>query len=84
MHANVLNFEPHSALFVQDENPLIFYKEIARIAEKRLLHGGLLYVEINENFGNEVALIFTDAGLSESLIIRDIHEKNRFVRAVKM
>jgi release factor glutamine methyltransferase len=83
MHPNVLNFEPATALFVKDQDPLEFYKAIARIAAERLVHGGLLYVEINENFGDEVASLFRENGLGNSEIIRDIHEKKRFVKTIK-
>jgi release factor glutamine methyltransferase len=83
MHRNVLNFEPAIALFVQDQDPLEFYKAIAGIALERLIHGGQLYVEINEKFGDEVVRLFRENGLGSPEIIRDIHEKNRFVKAVK-
>lgn len=83
MHDNVLNFEPVSALFVRDENPLEFYKAIAEIASEKLTIGGLLYVEINENFGFEVVELFRASGLRDPELIRDIHEKNRFVKAIK-
>jgi release factor glutamine methyltransferase len=83
MHHNVLNFEPATALFVPDKDPLKFYKAIAWIAVEKLIHGGLLYVEINEKFGNEVVRLFLENGLGNPEIIQDIHEKNRFVKAVK-
>jgi release factor glutamine methyltransferase len=81
MHANVLNFEPANALFVRDENPLEFYKAISEIAIQKLNTGGILYVEINENFGIEVADLFRNTGLKEVEIITDIYEKDRFVKA---
>jgi release factor glutamine methyltransferase len=84
MHANVLNYEPSLALFVSDENPLIFYEAIAEIALTHLVKGGILYVEINEAFGMEVVQLFRNAGLSETEIIPDIHDKNRFVKAIKL
>jgi len=83
MHSNVLNFEPQLALFVKDEDPLIFYKAIADIATHKLSVNGVLYVEINENFAHEVVELFTSVGLCDIEIIRDIHDKNRFVKAVK-
>jgi len=83
MHANVLNFEPATALFVRDENPLEFYQAISEIAMGKLKPGGVLYVEINDNFGIEVAELFRMAGLKEAEIITDIHEKDRFVKAKK-
>ena len=83
MHANVLDFEPAVALFVSDNDPLLFYRAIAMFAFERLNGGGKVYVEINENFGPEVAELFREAGLNDVLIIPDIHEKDRFVSATK-
>lgn len=83
MHKNVLEFEPFTALFVSDQDALIFYKAIAKIAAKKLFSNGVLMVEINENFASEIVEIFTLEGFAEAQIIRDIHEKNRFVKAVK-
>ena len=54
MHQNVIDYEPHNALFVEDSNPLIFYEKIALIASKNLNSNGLLFFEINENFGNQI------------------------------
>ncbi|KRO53512.1 MAG: hypothetical protein ABR79_06360, partial [Cryomorphaceae bacterium BACL11 MAG-121001-bin54] len=59
MHENVLAYEPHSALFVTDKNPLIFYKQIANLATKSLTSGGKLFFEINEQFANELIVILT-------------------------
>jgi release factor glutamine methyltransferase len=80
---NVLNYEPATALFVRDDNPLGFYRAISGIALQKLFSGGLLYVEINENFGFEVADLFRASGFSDPEIIRDIHGKNRIVKAIK-
>ncbi len=81
MRNNVLDFEPHLALFVEDTEPLIFYQAIARFAFQALEKDGLLVVEINENLGQETAGVFSEAGFSDVTIINDIHKKNRFVRA---
>ncbi len=81
MRSNVLNFEPHLALFVEDADPLIFYQAIARFASQTLKKEGLVLVEINENLGRETAGVFSEAGFSEVAIIQDIHKKNRFVQA---
>jgi release factor glutamine methyltransferase len=83
MHPNVLNYEPASALFVRDDNPLVYYRAIAEIASDRLNNGGRVYVEINENFGSEVAGIFLSAGLQDTEVFRDIHGKDRFVKAMR-
>jgi release factor glutamine methyltransferase len=78
---NVLNYEPHSALFVPDSNPLLYYKAIVKFAEKSLANKGKLYVEINECFGDEVAELFRDSGL-DTEIRKDLRGKNRFVKGV--
>ncbi|MBL1233546.1 MAG: peptide chain release factor N(5)-glutamine methyltransferase [Vicingaceae bacterium] len=82
MHSNVLDYEPHLALFVPDENPLLFYERIANIAVKHLNKNGSLYVEINEQFGDEVGLLFNKKGLNKVEIVKDINDKNRMVKAV--
>jgi release factor glutamine methyltransferase len=81
MRNNVLNFEPHLALFVEDNDPLIFYQAIARFAFRALKKDGLVVVEINESLGQETADVFTQTGFTEAVVIKDIHQKNRFVKA---
>lgn len=81
MRSNVLNFEPHLALFVEDNDPLIFYLAIARFAFQTLKEDGLVVVEINESLGKETAEVFRQTGFSETEILNDIHQKNRFVKA---
>lgn len=83
MHDNVLNYEPHLALFVPDNDPLIFYKIIATKGKEALKSGGRLVVEINERFGKEVCAVFAGAGLSDVRIIKDLQNKDRIVSAVK-
>ncbi|GAB2624928.1 peptide chain release factor N(5)-glutamine methyltransferase [Emticicia sediminis] len=82
MQKNVLDFEPHLALFVEDAEPLIFYEAIANFAFNNLTENGLVAVEINEALGEETADVFRRKGFSEVEIIKDIHQKNRFVSAV--
>lgn len=82
MQKNVLDFEPHLALFVENSEPLIFYEAIADIAWNNLNNNGLVAVEINEALGKETAEIFIKKGFSEVRIIKDIHQKERFVSAV--
>lgn len=84
MRSNVLNYEPHLALFVEDEEPLIFYNAIARHAATNLKNGGKLYCEINESFGNKVAHLFESYGLTNCEIKRDLFGKDRFVKATKL
>jgi release factor glutamine methyltransferase len=82
MMKNVLDFEPHSALFVPDDNPLVFYKAIINLSESLLIPGGRLYFEINENKGDEIQQLMISAGYSGVKIIRDINGKNRFVKGI--
>ncbi|MGC1241401.1 MAG: peptide chain release factor N(5)-glutamine methyltransferase [Chryseosolibacter sp.] len=80
MNANVLGFEPHLALFVPDDDPLLFYKEIVRKGAKALKAGGLLAVEINEKFGGAVSDLFQDAGFTKVEIVKDLAGKQRIVK----
>ena len=83
MRTNVLDHEPHLALFVPDDDPLKFYKAIALWALALLKAGGTGIVEINEALGKETAQVFVDAGLNDVEILKDLHEKDRFVRFTK-
>jgi release factor glutamine methyltransferase len=83
MKANVLDFEPELALFVPDDQPLLFYLVIAIQAVNLLVKGGKLYFEINEAFGNEVAELMREQGFAQIEIFKDIHGKDRFVRGIK-
>jgi len=76
----VLNYEPEEALFVPDNNPLLWYGKIAYIGKQILKKPGVVYVEINESFGKEVKDIFQDEGYMQVRVIRDIHGKDRFVK----
>lgn len=82
MQKNVLEFEPHLALFVEDNEPLIFYEAIANFAYNNLTNNGLVAVEINETLGEETADVFRSKGFVEVKISKDIHQKDRFVSAV--
>jgi release factor glutamine methyltransferase len=81
MSEKVLSFEPHTALFVPDEYPLLFYRPLASLGKKYLKKGGLLIAEINELFGKEIALLMREAGYSDIRIHKDLFKKNRFVEA---
>lgn len=76
---NVLEHEPHMALFVPDNDPLIFYRSLAQWTSRLLRKGGLSVVEINEALGKETADIFIAAGMSEVEVIKDFSGKERFV-----
>jgi len=79
MRTNVLAHEPHLALFVPDRDPLMFYGAIAKWSSVLLAPGGMGVVEINEALGTETAAVFIDAGFADVSIVRDLHDKNRFV-----
>lgn len=81
MKNNVLNFEPHLALFVPDHDPLLFYRAIGLTAGKILKPGGKLYVEINEALGSETVELFLSLGFINVEIRKDIFGKDRFVKA---
>jgi release factor glutamine methyltransferase len=83
MSSNVLNFEPHLALFVSNNDPLIFYKKIAEIGQAFLEDKGHVLVEINSYLGQETCDVFTNAGYSKVELIQDFFEKDRMVLAKK-
>ena len=83
MRANVLNFEPHLALFVSNDDPLIFYKKIAAIGQTYLQNDGQVLVEINSYLGPETCAVFINAGYSSVELIQDFFEKDRMVLAKK-
>ena len=83
MNRNVLDFEPHSALFVSDSDPIIYYRALLDISEKILEKGGRLYLEINEAMGESLAELISSTGYSEVEIIKDINEKDRIIKATK-
>lgn len=81
MPANVLGFEPNIALFVTDENPLIFYETIADFALKNLKPGGNLFFEMNEFNAIQVKNLLNLKGFQNTEIRKDINGKNRMIRA---
>lgn len=80
MRENVLNYEPHLALFVQNSEPLEFYKAIARIASSQLKADGKVYMEINQQLGIETASLFADLGMRAE-VRKDLFGVDRFVVA---
>ncbi len=83
MDRNVLDFEPHEALFVPDDRPLLFYERIVALAEELLHDGGRLYFEINRNMSEQVAALLRDAGFRTIEIKSDISGNPRMIRAQK-
>ena len=83
MRKNVLDHEPHLALFVSDDDPLVFYRAVASWAKDLLMVGGLCLVEINEALGAETAQVFIEAGFHHVEVIQDLNSRDRFVRAIQ-
>ncbi|MBE6226522.1 MAG: peptide chain release factor N(5)-glutamine methyltransferase [Bacteroidales bacterium] len=84
MRPNVLDFEPEEALFVSDDEPLLFYERIAELSEGVLKEGGRLYFEVNERFGAEVASMLGRNGFSGCEVVKDMFGKERMVKAKKL
>jgi release factor glutamine methyltransferase len=82
MLPHVVNFEPHTALFVPNNDPLIFYKAIAQFASKKLNDNGFIFLEINENLAPETIAIFIEWGFKTTLR-RDMQGKERMLMAKK-
>lgn len=80
MRRNVLDHEPGIALFVPDDDPLLFYRALASVSLRLLDSSGTGIVEINEALGPETAAVFETAGYKKTEILRDIFGKDRFVR----
>ncbi len=80
---NVKDFEPESALFVPDDDPLVFYRHIAGFGRENLPPGGMLYLEIHEAFGTPVCRLLERSGYQQIELRRDINGKDRMVRARK-
>ncbi|WP_298286970.1 peptide chain release factor N(5)-glutamine methyltransferase [uncultured Lutibacter sp.] len=81
MQQNVLGNEPHLALFVKDENPLVFYDKIADLAKTHLKKNGTLYFEINQYLGEETVQLLHQKGFKEIQLKKDIFEVNRMIKA---
>ena len=83
MHANVLDWEPHTALFVPDSDPLLFYRTIAEKGRSILKPGGRLYFEINRAHGKETMEMLAALGYTDIELRKDFAENDRMIRAVK-
>jgi len=80
---NVLQYEPHLALFVADDDALLFYRKIAALAQKHLTPKGKLYFEINQYLGKETVALVESFGFTEVRLHQDIYGNDRMVSAVK-
>jgi release factor glutamine methyltransferase len=83
MSKNVLEFEPHKALFVTDYDPLIYYHAIFGLAEKILFPGGYLYFEINEMMGSSLIGLLEVSDYTDAEVVRDINGKERILKCRK-
>ena len=79
---NVLKNEPHLALFVADENPLIFYNKIADLAKQQLSKNGMLFFEINQYLGKETVNMLVKKGFKNIQLKKDLFGKDRMIKCV--
>jgi len=82
MAGNVLDYEPHTALFVTDNEPLKYYKYILKLAKDILAEGGRVYFEINEAMGKEMADLLSENGFSGVVIYRDLNGRERMIKGI--
>lgn len=78
---NVLSYEPHSALFVENDNALIFYKKITELAKENLKENGKLYFEINQYLGKETVAMLTQKGFTKNELKKDIFNNDRMTKS---
>ncbi len=77
---NVLDYEPHLALFVEDTDALLFYRKIAQLALKNLSPNGLLFFEINQYLGKETVELLESLGFKNIELKKDIYGNNRMIK----
>ena len=82
IQANVMDYEPHLALFVSDEDPLVFYNAIADLALLKLKDKGCLYFEVNENYAMQTKNLLQSKGFTHCEIRKDMQDKDRMIKAV--
>ena len=82
MNKNVLDYEPHNALFVSDNDPLIYYKEIAKIATNNLNKNGLLFFEINEKYSKQIIELLSNLNFVDIELKKDINGRDRIIKSV--
>jgi len=83
MQSNVINYEPHNALFVSDKDPIIFYIAIVEFSKVQLKAGGRIYFEINECYGSQVVNLLKKNKFSSAELKKDLFGKDRFVIGIK-
>jgi release factor glutamine methyltransferase len=84
MHTNVTDHEPHSALFVPEDDPLLFYNSIADFALLKLAPNGLLFFEINENYGKQTVNMLGKKGFTDIILRQDMSGRDRMIKAAKL
>lgn len=84
MQANVVDYEPHEALFVKNNDALLFYRAIAVMAKENLYEGGTLYFEINEFLGEETKSLLIESGFSNVELKKDMSGKDRLIKATRI
>ena len=82
MDKNVLDYEPHNALFVSDNDPLAYYKEIAKIATNNLNKNGLLFFEINEKYSKQIIELLSNLNFVDIELKKDINGRDRIIKSV--
>jgi release factor glutamine methyltransferase len=80
MHSNVVEYEPHTALFVPDNDPLVFYRALAQFGKHRLHENGSLYIEIHEDLGKDVINLFKQEGYTKVELRKDMQGKERMIK----
>jgi release factor glutamine methyltransferase len=83
INPNVLNYEPHLALFVEDNDALLFYRKITQLAKKHLAENGKLYFEINQYLGKETATLVESYGFKNVQLIKDIYGNDRMIESTR-
>ena len=84
MHRNVLNYEPHLALFVEDNDAIVFYKKIINVCKTHLNKNGKLYFELNPLTAKEVKIYAEESNQFKSIkLITDLSGTTRFFKAIK-
>lgn len=83
MEKNVVDYEPHLALFVPEDDPLIFYRKIVDLADGHLNKGGKIFFEINESFSVEIRSLLMDRGFTSVEIRRDLNGRYRMAKGIK-
>jgi release factor glutamine methyltransferase len=80
MHRNVIDFEPHTALFVPDDDPLVYYRHLLDISRSALNRGGKVYFEINEAMGRDLVNLMNVSGFREIKLVKDLNGKERIIK----